>query len=204
MYNQLLDHMKKYSILAKEQFGFRADFSTGNAIHRLINTSFQALNSTSAVGSIFFDLERVFDCLNHNILMTKLKFMVLMVKLNHGLSLILITYIKKQVLVEDSNQLSSSLWGKITDVAQGSVLRPFLFLIYINDLPKIVNEKAIHILFSDDKNILVKGYNLNDFQTNMMNAFNCVYKWLRINSLSLNDNKTHCIQFKTKPNPYMT
>jgi hypothetical protein len=75
---------------------------------------------------------------------------------------------------------------------------PLLFLIYINELPKIVNKKAIPILFADDTSILVKGYNSKDFQINMINAFNCVYEWFRINLLSLNINKTHCMQFIMK------
>jgi hypothetical protein len=78
------------------------------------------------------------------------------------------------------------------------VLGPLLFLIYIKDLPKIVNEKAIPILLADDTSILVKGYNLKDLQNHMTNTFNCVYKWLRINSLSLKANKTQCVQLKTK------
>jgi hypothetical protein len=41
MYNQLLNHLKKYSILVEEQFGFRADSSTGNAIYKLINNPFK-------------------------------------------------------------------------------------------------------------------------------------------------------------------
>jgi hypothetical protein len=32
----------------------------------------------------------------------------------------------------------------------------------------------------------------------MIDAFSCVYNWFRINLLSLNINKTHCVQFKTK------
>jgi hypothetical protein len=59
MYNQLWNHLKKYSILVEEQFGFRADSSTGNAIYKFINESLQALNSKTAVGGIFFDLERL-------------------------------------------------------------------------------------------------------------------------------------------------
>jgi hypothetical protein len=74
MYNQLLDHLKKYSILSEEQFGFRAASSTGNTIYKLINESLQALNCKPALGGISFDLENAFDCLNHEILMAKLHF----------------------------------------------------------------------------------------------------------------------------------
>jgi hypothetical protein len=61
----------------------------------------------------------------------------------------------------------------------------------------IVNDNTITILFADVTSILVNGSNLKDFQNNMVNAFNCVNKWFRINLLSINVNKTLCIQFKT-------
>jgi hypothetical protein len=64
-------------------------------------------------------------------------------------------------------------------------------------LPKIGNDKTMHILFADDTSILVKVSNLKDFQNNTINAFSCVYKWFRINLVSINVNKTHCIQFKS-------
>jgi hypothetical protein len=53
MYNKLQEHLKKCSILAEEQFGFRADSSTGNIIYKLINESLQALNSKSPLGVFF-------------------------------------------------------------------------------------------------------------------------------------------------------
>jgi hypothetical protein len=59
--------LKKYSILAEEQFGFRADSSTGNAIYKIINESLQALISKSPVGGITFYFEKALDCLNHDI-----------------------------------------------------------------------------------------------------------------------------------------
>ena len=37
MYNQLLEHLNKCNILAEEQFGFRSDSTTTEAIYKPIN-----------------------------------------------------------------------------------------------------------------------------------------------------------------------
>jgi len=107
-----------------------------------------------------------------------------------------------QISAVGLNQSSSSAWEKTSDgLPQGSVLGPLLFLIYVNDLPKTVNDKTVPILFADDTSIIVKSPNSKDFQTNMVTAFNCVNKWFKINLLSINVDKTHYIQFKTKNKP---
>jgi hypothetical protein len=74
MYAQLQEHLNKNSILAEEQFGFRSDSTTNKAIYMLINETLNALNSKFIVSGIFFYLQKVFDCLNRYILLSKLQF----------------------------------------------------------------------------------------------------------------------------------
>jgi len=50
---------------------------------------------------------------------------------------------------------------------QGSVLSLTLFLLYINDLPTVINKKAIPVLFANDKSILFIHSNFMEFHVNI-------------------------------------
>jgi len=74
MYCRLNQHLSINNTLAMEQHGFRKDWSTEQAAYILINGILQAWNSKSQVVGIFCDLAKAFDCMNHDILIEKLKY----------------------------------------------------------------------------------------------------------------------------------
>jgi hypothetical protein len=73
LYNRLYHYFTQYKLFAKEH-GFRQNNSTDTAAFFLLNTIFSFLEQKKLVGGLFLDLQKAFDCINHNIHLSKLKF----------------------------------------------------------------------------------------------------------------------------------
>jgi len=68
IYNRLITHIISNKIFTNGRFGFKKNSSTEKAAYKLINYILRALNDKQIVRGIFFDLEKAFDCVNHDIL----------------------------------------------------------------------------------------------------------------------------------------
>jgi hypothetical protein len=177
--------------LSPNHYGIRSNFSTEKA-------TFKLLNDIRHIWVIFF----AFDCISHDLLIKKLTFYGI-VGNAHALIRSCHTDRYQQVLIDDDLAYSytSSEWEKINHgMPQGSILGPMLFLFYINDLPKVVNDNTEPVIFSDDTSIIVSNSNLVEFKNNLISAFQQLNAWFIINLLSLNYNKTQFIQFTTTNN----
>jgi hypothetical protein len=100
----------------------------------------------------------------------------------------------------DNRYCRTAIYKARHGVPQGSVLEALLFLLYVNDLPKIINKTSTPIIFADYTSILFAHSNLIDMNKNIHIAFTTLNKWLRANHLSLNFNKTNYVYFTTKRN----
>jgi hypothetical protein len=83
-------------------------------------------------------------------------------------------------------------------VSQVSILGPLFFLLYINDLLGIINDISKPTVFADDTNIIFT-HSITDFKNEINIVIEKISKWLQTNSLILNFNKTHYMQFMAKP-----
>ena len=64
--------------------------------------------------------------------------------------------------------------------------------------PKIIPDYNSIVLFADDTSVLVTDSNKKDFNTNINQSLSSLITWFNSNLLTLNFNKTHFIEFRTK------
>ena len=113
------------------------------------------LDKGGYVSAIFMDISRVFDTLNHNLLIAKLG--------AYGFERDSLSFMKsyindRQQRVRVNNNFSS--WKKVTArLPQGSILAPLLFNIFINDLFLFVPSSNLSN-YADDNTLYASGFNM--------------------------------------------
>ena len=140
--------------------------------------------------NIYIDLSKAFDTLIHSILLDKLSHY----GVNGVAKKLLQSYLSNRHQVVDFNGSTSDTLEIKTGVTQGSVLEPFLFSVYINDLPTCTDIFNM-IMYADDTTLFC-DINGNPADEHLLNMELCkITDWLSANKLSLNVNKTKCMIF---------
>lgn len=137
--NRLKSVLSKNNILCASQFGFISQKSTKNAIYNVQDHIYNSLNNNQVTTVIFFDLAKTFGILDHNLLLRKIE--------PHGIRDVVLDLFKAYLsnrcgiatvesknLTRRKNVLAPS--EIIGGVPQGSILGPILFLLYVNDMPR--------------------------------------------------------------------
>lgn len=207
MCNRLYRFLEKYNILDHCQNGFRKTRSTTSAVYRYIQTALQYINDKKCALGILLDMTKAYDKVSHNILLSKLYGSGVRGTAYNWFKSYL-TNRKQMVQIEYHNSKTNEIETVTSEertmtcsIPQGSVLGCVLFLIYINDLPKIFNQQiALPVLFADDVSVLIKCEKHQNPNTVINNTLGQIIYWLEKHNLEINLNKTKIMEFR----PYKT
>ena len=181
-------------ILYKHQYGFRAAHYTSHPVLHLSEKIYNSLNQKPSAKTltIFIDLKKAFDTVDHTILLKKLEHYGIRDSSNIWFK----NYLSDREQFVTINGIESAKSKMVCGVPQGSVLGPLLFLLFINDLPNSTN--FLTLLFADDTTFQVSGVNLDRIFQQANDDLEKSSVWFQANKLTLNAKKTKYMIFSDK------
>lgn len=136
-----------------------------DSIDKLLNYAYLNFNENKYVLTIFYDLCKAFDTINHQLLLKKLEGAGLC---NNPLALIT-NYLNNRSQRCIVNGTFSNRLPISCGVPQGSTLGPLLFIIYINDMVNYVKNIEIS-LYADDTAFFLGSNNINYLNSELSKA----------------------------------
>ena len=179
VYSRIFSFLTLQNCIYELHFGFRGNHSTNHALFSITEMIRKSL-----------DLQKAFDTVDHEILLKKLDYYGVKGLANKWFR----SYLTNRQQFVSINGFNSSMKTVNYGVPQGSVLRPLLFLLYINDLNKAIKFSTNH--FADDTNLLYVGKTLKKIQKYVNLDLRFLCNWLKANKISLNASKTELIIFR--------
>ena len=193
MHRRLYTFLNNNNIIYNLQFGFRQQCSTSHALINITENIRKALDDGNIGCGLFIDLEKVFDTVDHQILLAKLN--------HYGIRGISNDWFKSSLTNRNQyvsiNGFDSGLTAINCGVPQGSVLGCLLFLLYINDLNQAIKFCKVHH-FADDTNLLCLSNSIKKLNKLVNADLKHLVNWLNANKISLNVKKTEMVIFKSK------
>ena len=189
----LMDHLERQYCITENQGGYRKNYSTITMTRKLLDhILLQRENKTPTV-AVFLDLSKAFDTISHAGLITKLELYGIK---GHELKLIK-NYLSRRVKQTSINGTLSDPKEINFGVPQGPVLGAIFFLLFINNLPKVIKHSEI-CLFADDTVIYNSNTNPETLEKELQEDLTSVSNWLNNNELTINIKKSKVVTFNTR------
>ena len=128
---RILPEVNVRGLLRNEQFGFRPRDSTSLQLARLIERITRNFGEKRLTGAFFLDVAKAFDTVWIDGLLYKLTLPNFPSYIVHTIS----SYLQGRTFEASFQTATSSHRGMRAGVAQGGLISPVLFSLYVNDMP---------------------------------------------------------------------
>lgn len=190
VHNQLSAYLQNFNLYPRNQFGFRKQHSTEDALVHVTEEFRRSKDVGNSSGAVLVDLSKAFDKVQHQTLICDL--------FNLGISGPVlnwfISYLSGRKQRVKFGNCHSNQFCCTSGVPQGSVLGPLLFVLYVRDVASEIDVYNVHTAqFADDILLYKSRKDVPTLQSNLSSAVTHLSKWLASRNLVLNDRKTQVL-----------
>ena len=181
---QLATYLLDHHILSPAQYAYRPNHCTEDAVLDAVDWISQKIDEGRVASLTAIDLSKAFDSVDHGVLLAKL-----------GWYGVCSTDWFRSYLGERRQLVSggSSTLPLSHGVAQGSILGPILFLIFMNDLSSSLPHGRL-LSYADDTQLLDHSLpdliSISALRVRVEESMQHLQNWFKVNGLKMNPNKT--------------
>ena len=193
--DSIIEHMEMNNLFSKKQFGFITGRSTVLQLLHVLNIWIEILDQGGDLEVVYCDFMKAFDKVPHRRLIHKIE--------KYGITGNVLGWIESFLSDRTHcvviNNTKSHCAAVTSGIPQGSVLGPILFVIYINDLPEVVNKNSYVYLFADDTKVFRK-INSEDDRRILQNDIDRMVEWSDTWLLTFHPDKCKVMRLGKKAN----
>ena len=160
--------------------------STTTQLLNYLDKCVEMLANGNVIDAIYFDFAKAFDTVPHRRLLKKLK--------GYGIDGKILEWIKSFLQNRTQSVKVNGIFSNVASVKsgvpQGSVLGPILFILYINDLPDVIQSDVL--LFADDTKIFRSIRSAKDAKL-LQSDIDALSRWSQDWLINFNLEKCHVL-----------
>ena len=197
IHNKLMPYLEDNGLITPNQSAFRSGSSTVTQLLELINSLGKNLDSQKVSKILFCDVSKAFDRVWYGGLLQKLRAKGIQGKMLGWFRDYLHGRFQRVVLTGAYSRWMHILAG----VPQGSILGPLLFLLYVDDVVRLL--EANPRLFADDVLMMACGKTQKECCNQLKRDINELSRWSNTWKIKLNAKKTFCLTITRSDEPLM-
>ena len=164
MVNQMSEYFE--DIFSPIISGFRKKHSCETVLIRMLENVKKVLDDGKIVCAILMDLSKAFDCIPHKLLIAKFR----AYGMSEAACRLMASYLReRKQRVKIGNEKGE--WLHVCKgTAQGSILGPFCYNVFTNDLLSVVHGNTDIYNYADDNTLICSGYNYADVRRELISS----------------------------------
>ena len=191
---QLVNYLEIHHFISPDQSAYLKHHSTQSCLHRVIEDWLEGVNDNLITGACLLDISKCFDTINHELLLMKLRMYGITGRSHEWFS----SYLNNRRQAVNCNGVLSTFLNIESGVPQGSVLGPFLFLLFINDVANFSTYGCVTNLYADDTIIYTSGSTIEEVKSRLQSCLDSICNWYHSNRLHINIKKCKTMLIGTK------